>query len=70
MSSAAAVGNCNFHHQPDWLFVLVAAAKWKYGLNSVEEAPIMYSIKGAILESYVEKNPNNESDDYKNLAYL
>ena len=69
MSSAAAVGNCNFHHQPGWLFVLVAAAK--YGLNSVEKAPIMYSIKAAILDSLHGRNaPNNESADCKNLAHF
>ena len=67
MSSAAAVSNCNFHHQPGCLFVLVAAAK--YSLNSVEKAPIMYSIKAAILDSLHGKNPpNNESADCKNLA--
>ena len=41
----------------------------KYGLKSVKKAPIMYSIKAAILDSLHGNNPpNNESADCKNLA--
>ena len=43
----------------------------KYGLKCVEKAPIMYSIKSAILDSLHGKDPpNNESDDYRNLAHF
>ena len=39
--------------------------------KSAEKAPIMYSIKAAILNSLRGKNPtNNKSDDYKNLPYF
>ena len=39
--------------------------------KSVEKAPIMYSIKSAILDSLHGKDPpNNESDDYKNLEHF
>ena len=35
--------------------------------KSAEKAPIMYSIKAAILDSLCGKNPpNNGSDDYQN----